>query len=59
MSAKECIGVAEFGTVDDNFDNVDWIASIDVSYNLLTNQTTYEARDKRRAKHNILQSSQV
>ena len=30
MCAKGCIGVAEFGTVDDKFDIVDLLASIDV-----------------------------
>ena len=45
MSAKGCIGVSQFGTVSDNFYNVDWLASTDVSYNLATNHTTYEARD--------------
>ena len=29
--------VAEFGTVDDNFDNVNWLASIGISYNPPTN----------------------
>ena len=32
MSTNGCNGVADFHTVDDNFDNVDWLASIDVSY---------------------------
>ena len=40
-----CIGVAKFGRVDDNFDNVDWLISIGVSYSPPTNQTIYEARD--------------
>ena len=44
-SAKGCIGGAEIGTYDDNFDHVDWLATIDVSYNPSTDQTTYKARD--------------
>ena len=31
MKAMRCIGVADFGTVNDNIDNIDWLASIDVS----------------------------
>ena len=44
MSGKGYIGVGEFGTVDDLFDNVDWQASMDVNYNHPTNQTTYKTR---------------
>ena len=33
--------VLQFGTVDDNFDNIHLIASIDVTYNPLTNQITH------------------
>ena len=33
MKAKGYTDVAEFGTGDDSFNNVDWLASIDVSYN--------------------------
>ena len=44
MSVKGCIGVAEFGTVDDNFVSVNWLGFIDVSYNPPISQTTYEAR---------------
>ena len=31
MSAEGCIGVADYGTIDDNFDNVARIDSIDVT----------------------------
>ena len=41
MRAKGCIGFSKFGTFNDNIDNVDWLASIDVSYNPVTNQSTY------------------
>ena len=47
MSAKGYIGVAEFGTVADNFDNVDWLALHNVSYKSATNQTTYKTTDKK------------
>ena len=42
--AKRCIGVAEFATDDLTFDSVEWLASIDVSYNAATNQTTLGKR---------------
>ena len=53
MIAKACIGVAELATIDDNFDNIDWLDSIDVSYNPPNNQTTYKARDTIAAKYSI------
>ena len=43
MSAKGCT-VLQCGTADDKFDSVDCPASIHVSYNSPTNQTTYETR---------------
>ena len=47
MSTKGYIDVSEFSTVNDTFDNVDWLASITVSYNPATNQTTYETLNTR------------
>ena len=41
MSAEDCIGVADYGTTDDNYDSVDWIDSIDVTYDPATQQVTY------------------
>ena len=41
MSAEGCIGVADYGTIDDSFDNVAWIDSIDVTYDPATQQVTY------------------
>ena len=41
ISTEGCISVANYGTVDDNFDNIAWIDSIDVTYNLATQQVTY------------------
>ena len=43
MSAEGCIGVADYGTIDDNFDNVAWIDSIDVTYDPATHQVTYRS----------------
>ena len=37
MMADGCIGVYDFGTFDDNFDNVQWMDSLEVSYNPATN----------------------
>ena len=45
MSTSGCIGVADFHTADDNFDNKDWLAFTDVSYKLLSYQTTYDVSD--------------
>ena len=50
------MGVAEFGTIDDNFDNVDWLASIDVSYYTPTKEITFKAIDTLTAIHNIQQT---
>ena len=41
MSAEGCIGVADYGTVDDGFENVARIDSIDVTYDPQTQQVTY------------------
>ena len=41
MSAEGCIGIADYGTIDDNFDSVAWIDSSDVTYDLATQQVTY------------------
>ena len=43
MSVEGGIGVAEYGTIDDNFDNVDWIDSIDVTNDPTTQQVTYDS----------------
>ena len=54
MSAQRCTDVTEYGTVDDNFDSVDSLASTDVSYNPPTDKIMYEARDTTiTAIHNI------
>ena len=45
MNVKGCVDVVEFSTVDDSFDKGDWLASIDVSYNLPINLTTSDSRD--------------
>ena len=55
MTADSCIGVSDFGTIDDNFDNVQWMDSIEVSYYPATNQSTYKARSHTAAIHNIQQ----
>ena len=55
MTADGCIGISDFGTIDDNFDNVQWMDSIEVSYNPATNQSTYKARSHTAAIHNIHQ----
>ena len=55
MTADSCVGVSDFGTIDDNFDNVQWMDSIEVNYNPATNQKIYEARSHTTAIHNIQQ----
>ena len=40
MSAEGCIGLADYGSIDDNSDNVSWIDSIDVTYDPATQQVT-------------------
>ena len=52
ISAEGCIGVADFGTVNDNFDNVQWCDCKDVNYNP-TIQSTYEQIDHTAVIHNI------
>ena len=54
ITADSCIGVSDFGT-NDNFDNVQWMDSIEVSYNPATNQSTYKARSHTAAIHTIQQ----
>ena len=54
MSAEGCICVADYGTTDDNFDNVAWIDSIDVTYDPATQQVTYGSTVT--AIHNIQHS---
>ena len=53
MSAEGCIGVADYGTIDDNFDSVAWIDSIDITYDPATQQVTYGSTVT--AIHNIQQ----
>ena len=55
MTADSCVGVSHFGTIDDNFNNVQWMDSIKVSYNPATNQKTYETRSYTATIHNIQQ----
>ena len=55
MTADGCIGVSDFSTIDDNFDNIQWIDFIEVSYNPATNQSTYKVRSQTAAIHNIQQ----
>ena len=43
MSTEGCIGVADYGTIEDTFDNVAWIDSIDVTYDPETQQVTYDS----------------
>ena len=59
MSAEGCIGVSDFGTIDDNLDNVQWMDSTEVSYNPTTNQSTYKARSHITAIHNIQQRQKL
>ena len=53
MSAEDCIGVEDYGTIDDTFDNVAWIDSTDVSYDPATQQVTFGSTVT--AIHNIQQ----
>ena len=53
MSADGCNGVADYGTIDDNFDNVAWIDSFDVTYDPVTQQVTYDSTVT--AIHNLQQ----
>ena len=53
MSAQGPIGVTDFGTIDDNFDNVQWIDSIEVSYNPPTHLASYGTKETTAAIHNI------
>ena len=55
MTDDGCIEVSDFGTIDDNFNNVQWMDSIEVSYNPATNQSTYKPRSHTAAIHNIQQ----
>ena len=55
MTAGGCVGVSVFGTIDDNFYNIQWMDSIEVSYNPETNQTTYKGRTHTAAIHFIQQ----
>ena len=55
MTADGCIGVSDFGTIDDNFSNVQWMDCIEVRYNPATNQSTYKAISHTAAIHNIQQ----
>ena len=41
MSTEGCIDIADYGTIDDNFDNVAWIDITDVTDNPATQQVTY------------------
>ena len=41
MSAEGCICAADYGTIDDTFDDVSLIDSIDVTYDQATQQVTY------------------
>ena len=55
MMADGCVGVSEFCTIDDNLDNVQWMDSIEVSYNPATNQKTFGTRSHTIAMHKIQQ----
>ena len=59
MTADSCIGVSHFGTIDDNFDNVQWMDSTEVIYNPATNQSTYKARSHTAVMHNIQQRQKL
>ena len=59
MSANACIYVTEFGIVDYNFDNISWLASLDITNNPATNQTTYEAKDTIMTAVHSIQRSQA
>ena len=41
MSAKGCIGVADYGKIDDSFNNAAWTKPIAVIYNPASQQVTY------------------
>ena len=43
MSAEGCVGVANYGTIDDNCDNIAWIETIDVTNGPATQQITYSS----------------
>ena len=43
-TADSCDGVSDFGTIYDNLDNIQWMDSMEVSYNPATYQKPYEAR---------------
>ena len=59
-SAKGCICIAEFGTVNNNFDSIDWLAFIDCNYNSPCDQTIREARNVTiRALQSIQQKQRV
>ena len=57
MSAEGCIGVADYGTIDDSFDNIAWIDSIDVTYDPATQQVTFGT--PMTAIHNIQQRERL
>ena len=57
MSAEGCIGIVHYGTIDDNFDNVAWIDSIDVTYDPAVQQVTYDL--KATAIHNVQQKRKI
>ena len=59
MTADRCVGVSDFGTIDDNFDNIQWMDSIEVSYTPATNQKTNKARSHTAAIHNIQQRQKL
>ena len=54
ISAEGCIGVVDYGTIDDNFDIVAWISSIGITYDPATQQVTYGSTVT--AIHNIHQT---
>ena len=41
MSTEGCVGVVDYDPIDDNFDNVAWIDSTDVTYDPATQQVIY------------------
>ena len=53
MSAENCIDVTDYGTIDDNFDNVAWTDSTDITYDPATQQVTLGSTAT--AIHNIQQ----
>ena len=58
ISAEGCTGVANFGMIDDNFDNVQWCDSIEINYNS-ANQSTYEQIDPVAAIHNVQKRQKI